>query len=408
MQVDLMEIMCSMYRTQGIQVLLFPSGQTDWSPVDYGFRKKMFDGYDYTTGIHQIEKLISPGIIYQYEDDLKLFYTYLCLPPQLEEQYNAHHLIIGPVLFQPVSKKTFQTLVEKQHVPAESLREFQEFYNRVPLISTYDSWNSTIYFFLSRLCGHSLEVRLIRDREYENFLASYEDYSISVSPEISLKTIEERYAMEELMLQAVSKGDIDHAIEYHHRFKQYKLLPRTPDPIRDQKNLLFTLNTLLRKAVQAGNVHPLHIDNISKQFAIQIEQASTTSQLDTITSTMIRKYCMLVKNYSRRGYSSLVQTCMDYIDFHYMDDLSLDFMAKMCSVSNSYLSSVFKKESGMTLTDYINSTRIRRSLTLLNISSLSIQEIATQCGFSDSNYFTRTFKKFQKQSPKGYRESIRK
>ena len=123
---------------------------------------------------------------------------------------------------------------------------------------------------------------------------------------------------------------------------------------------------------------------------------------------MVRKYCLLVKNYSRRDYSSLVQTCLDYIDFHYSEDLSLDLMAKLCSVSNTYLSSLFKKEVNMTLTDYINSTRIRQSLILLNTTTMSIQEISMKCGFSDSNYFTRTFKKFQGQSPKGYRETIRR
>ena len=41
----------------------------------------------------------------------------------------------------------------------------------------------------------------------------------------------------------------------------------------------------------------------------------------------------------------------------------------------------------MTLTDYINSTRIHQSLILLNTTSLSIQEIAVQCGFSDANYY---------------------
>jgi len=59
------------------------------------------------------------------------------------------------------------------------------------------------------------------------------------------------------------------------------------------------------------------------------------------------------------------------------------------------------------LTDYINSTRIRHSLILFNTTALSIQEISLKCGFTDSNYFTRTFKKFQGLSPKKYREMIR-
>ena len=144
-----------------------------------------------------------------------------------------------------------------------------------------------------------------------------------------------------------------------------------------------------------------------RQIAVQLESMTSLSSLDAFAPTIVRKYCLLVKNYSRRGYSSLVQTCLDYIDFHYAENLSLDSMARLCSVTNSYLSSLFKKEVSMTLTDYINSTRIHQSLILLNTTSLSIQEIAVQCGFSDANYYARTFKKLQGQSPKGYRDSIR-
>lgn len=80
----------------------------------------------------------------------------------------------------------------------------------------------------------------------------------------------------------------------------------------------------------------------------------------------------------------------------------------MCSVTGSYLSTLFKKETGVTITDYINTTRIRQSLILLNSTNLSISEIAARCGFVDANYYSRIFKKFQGKTPKHYRESVQK
>ena len=99
---------------------------------------------------------------------------------------------------------------------------------------------------------------------------------------------------------------------------------------------------------------------------------------------------------------------MDYIDFHYIEELSLGILAQKHSVSASYLSGLFKKETDMTITDYINTTRIRQALILLNTTSLSVGAIASRCGFPDSNYFTRTFKKHQGITPRAYRESIGK
>lgn len=184
-------------------------------------------------------------------------------------------------------------------------------------------------------------------------------------------------------------------------------MPRVPDPVRDQKNLMFTLNTLLRKAVEQARVHPFHIDNLSRQLAIQIESSCTTGQLDALPNVMIRKYCLLVNNYSRLSCSELVRACMDYIDFHYSSELSLASLADMNFVSPAYLSSQFKKETGTTITDYINDTRIRQALVLLNASDFSIGEIAVQCGFGDANYFTRTFKKLLGKTPTVYRKGIR-
>jgi transcriptional regulator GlxA family with amidase domain len=60
----------------------------------------------------------------------------------------------------------------------------------------------------------------------------------------------------------------------------------------------------------------------------------------------------------------------------------------------------------MTVTDYINRTRVRRAEALLGKTALPMQAIAEQCGFSDANYFTRTFKKINDVSPNDYRKSL--
>ena len=223
---------------------------------------------------------------------------------------------------------------------------------------------------------------------------------------VSRSPIEERYALEELLMNAVSVGDTKNALEYQRRFRKHHLVPRTDDLVRNSQNMMIILNTLLRKAAQAGGVHPLHIDRLSTQIAIQIESMNTLHDLDAFGLTIVRRYCLLVQNYSHQNVSSLGRTCLNHIDFHYAEDLSLSQMATMCSVSSTHLSAQFRKEVQMTLTDYINHTRIHQALILLNTTALPIQEIAFQCGFSDANYFARTFKKLQGQAPTAYRSGL--
>lgn len=62
----------------------------------------------------------------------------------------------------------------------------------------------------------------------------------------------------------------------------------------------------------------------------------------------------------------------------------------------------------MTVTDYINRIRVNRATGLLRKTSLSIQQVAEQCGFSDGNYFSRIFRKFENVTPNEYRGSAQR
>lgn len=408
MKADLLEFVTESFCHSGIQVLMLDKALEHLSGIDYGFRHKMASGFDYTRFFGKLIPFLEEGVHYFFEDDMKLCYLLFLFPSGQGQSDDFRLLCIGPVMPGAVDREGFSSLMEKRNIPPALYPDFLEFYNRIPVISDMDMWNHMMNFFLEKLTGQPVLFRIISMDTPELFDEDYSDYSIPDAPGVAPDTIEERYRWEDEMLLAVSAGNLKSAMEAHYHFTHYKLLPRCSDPVRDRKNILFTFNTLLRKAAQAGGVHPLHIDNLSRQLAIEIENTFTLEKLHSLSQNMLRKYCMLVNNYSGRSNSSLVRTCMDYIDFHYHEDLSLAALAQDCSVSASYLSGLFKKETNMTVTDYINTTRIRQALILLNTTSLPVGTIAQKCGFSDSNYFTRTFKKYQGLTPRAYRENIRK
>ena len=181
---------------------------------------------------------------------------------------------------------------------------------------------------------------------------------------------------------------------------------RTIDPIRNFKNYLIIANTIMRKAAEAGTVHPLHIDSLSTRFAQQIEQARTEEALRRLLNDMVRKYCLLVKNHSMKGYSLLIRKILVRIDSDLTADLSLKAQADFLEVNSSYLSTLFKKETGTTLTEYVNRKRIEHGIFLLNTTHMQIQTIAQCCGIPDVNYFTKTFKKIVGRTPKEYRNHV--
>ena len=223
---------------------------------------------------------------------------------------------------------------------------------------------------------------------------------------IPYASIEARYGVEAAMLDAIRRGDIAEATYQQNLFMGFTLDQRLPDRLRDGKDMVIAVNTLYRKAIEQAAVHPMYIDAINGQFVIEIESAETPEQLEALVPKMIRHYCLAVQRHSLERYSATVRDCLNYVDFHYMEAISLESLAARFAVNKNYLSSRFHREVGRTLTDYINQTRVQRATRLLERTPLPLQEIAEQCGFSDANYFTRTFKKINGLSPNEYRKSL--
>ncbi|MFR3431186.1 MAG: helix-turn-helix domain-containing protein [Holdemanella porci] len=98
---------------------------------------------------------------------------------------------------------------------------------------------------------------------------------------------------------------------------------------------------------------------------------------------------------------------MTYIDTDLTADLSLSALSNLLNLSPNYLSALFKKEAGTTLTNYVNTKRIEHAVYLLSSTDMQIQNIAQYCGIPDVNYFTKIFKKVMNKTPSEFKEDIR-
>jgi YesN/AraC family two-component response regulator len=223
---------------------------------------------------------------------------------------------------------------------------------------------------------------------------------------LSLQIIEDRYQTENAMLQAVSEGDTKRALQCLSQYKGYTGEHRTEDRIRDLRNGYIVLNSLARKAVENGYVHPAHIHAMSDDFARRIETISNTSEFIRLSEQILCGYCALVKKFSLRNFSPLIRNVINTIDFNLQEPLSLNFLAEKFNVNPSNLSTQFRQEKGTTLTGYINTKRMEHAASLLRGSGYYIQEVAKHCGFLDICYFSRLFKRYHGLSPREFRKKV--
>lgn len=96
-----------------------------------------------------------------------------------------------------------------------------------------------------------------------------------------------------------------------------------------------------------------------------------------------------------------IEKAIDYLQNNFTTDITLSEMADMFSVTPVHFSRMFKKETGFGFCEYINILRLQKAETLISQSSTpSVTQIAAECGFADSNYFSVKFKKMYGTSPK--------
>ena len=102
----------------------------------------------------------------------------------------------------------------------------------------------------------------------------------------------------------------------------------------------------------------------------------------------------------------IIKRFIDLMESNIMNHRSVSFYASQLNVHPNYLNSLIKKHTGLTAKDSIQNMLLLETKYLLHSTNLSIKEISNRMGFSDPNYFTVFFKKFEKTSPANYRSSF--
>lgn len=374
--------------------------------IDFGLRSYLGMEHDYKTLFLTPCFATEHNTIYNVADLFLCNYVFLRLPDT-----GNSFLIIGPYTHFAISKEMLLETAEAHNLNPMHFAQLEKYYENIPIAKDDLIASITIAFGESLWKGidnFTVQHMIHGMAEDPLLLSPSDNYQNQDNPLISAQILEYRYEGENKLIKAVSQGALQKAelIIGGNDSPHSAIEKRVADPLRNIKNYTIVLNTLLRKAAEVGSVHPLHIDNLSSLYARKIEDLPSVEAGYALQKDMVSKYCRLVKNHSMKKYSLLVQKVLTHIDLDLTADLSLKSQAELLNINASYLSTLFKKETGKTLTDYVNERRVRYACTLLQNTNLQIQTIAQQCGILDLNYFTKTFKKYMSMTPKEYRESI--
>lgn len=315
---------------------------------------------------------------------------------------NGYYLL-GPVLLGALSDESVMRHYGSKGVDQHEARRIAQEYHKVPIMNLAVFWNQFMY--IGRLLGIK-EVRLFGMGNYQATGAELhfneEEYYQSQQRNFLMGRKSEKF-----MLDCVRRGDADRLAENDlHTLGELSLLGNTE--LRSMKNTMIAAITLItRAAIEGGLVVELAFP-LSDMYILQLEDAQNIAEVARVYRKALLDFTMHVKecNYKVK-YSKKVRESCDYIDLHIRENMKLTDVAGNVRLNPEYLSRLFRKETGMSVSDYIRKKKIEEARFRIMNSMDSLTDIAFQLGYTSQGRFIEDFRKVTGELPSQLRKKNR-
>ncbi|MCI8632041.1 MAG: AraC family transcriptional regulator [Lachnospiraceae bacterium] len=179
------------------------------------------------------------------------------------------------------------------------------------------------------------------------------------------------------------------------------------DPVRNYKYLFVASITLASRSAIAGGMAAERAYNISDLYILKMDTLRTIDEIKALHADMFAFYTKEMAALDKiKVYSKPITLCLDYIYHHLHESISVRDLAEQVHLNESYLSTLFKKETGCSISSYILSKRMEAAQNMLKFSDYTYAEISAILAFSSQSHFIRAFKKHTGYTPKRYRDAF--
>ena len=338
---------------------------------------------------------IEPAVLYEFRDRLGICSLFFLL--------NGVPVSLGPFVRREFDLEHTRRVMLSVGLPGSYAESIRLYYSNFPLCGmsrAIDAVTACIQAFCSEAPVYTLariddypETKRLPKQNYEENL----DYS----------SIYRRYELENQFLRAIEKGDAENVLIAYERMASAGLRDKryVSAVYQDVNVSLAIIRALARKAAENGGASVVEVNEIT-QHAVQRMQAETSVQKKIqISKNMLVALAEAVdRAHSRLGsYSAPVRKAADTLRHNFSQNLSLEQLADHVGMSPSHLSRTFTKEVGMSISQYVAALRCEEAASMLRDSDAPISEISAYVGYLDNNYFVKVFKKQYGVTPSDYR-----
>lgn len=227
-------------------------------------------------------------------------------------------------------------------------------------------------------------------------------YSPSDTTPFGLRSVQTHTYIDEIITYIQQQDVVEASLKLSKLFDTYK---ENNVPIEHMKASGLLICSMAFKLFTEPQWADLAIVNNESHTYAQIQHSKSIRDLFHILSNFIQSS---INSLSSQGNHSnyIVREVNKCIREHFNKQINLQFIAEYVHVNSSYLSRLYKKETGEALMDTLNKYRIDMAKRMLKNSTLKVFEVAREVGIEDPAYFTHVFTKYSGVSPRAFKERV--
>ena len=318
-------------------------------------------------------------------------------------RFEERVFLLGPFVRTAFDQEKVQRVLLACRLPVSYASSIRLYCSAFPILSSTHVRSTALSCIRSFSQG-------IEDYAYCRLKGAAEDMPPVRSPReesLDYSAIHSRYDVENAFLRLVEAGDTENVLTAHRRMNMADLRQnRYLNAIYTDPGVGFSmLRAMVRKAAERGGASLVEIHEITQRAVQRIAAAGSLAEQMRYSDAMILELTEAVRRsrLTLGRYSEPIRKVMEHIQLNYSQALTLEALSRVASLSPSYLTKAFKKETGMTLFQYIAQLRCRQAARMLRDSRASIQDISGYVGYEDNNYFVKVFRRQYGVTPSEYR-----
>ncbi len=319
-------------------------------------------------------------------------------------------IVVGPTAQIMAEEQTLRKLAFDLDVQPSEVSAFIDGMNaiaRIPVETLLQMLCTMNYL----LCGEKLELCDIAIHEdvQQSLKSDTEKQRVLQNEESEIgKVSHNTLALEEALMDIVRKGDTIALRRWASAAPAVQGGQIAGDQLRQMRNTFIVTATLASRAAIRGGMKEDDAFSLSDAYIRKVELLSGFSSIINLQYHMLLEFTEQVERlHVGKHATKLSLDVANYVRHHISEPVRVEDLARELFISRPYLSAKFKKETGVSLTDFILGEKTEEAKRLLRYLDKSASAIAAYLGFSSQGHFSKVFKNYAHLTPNEYREKYR-